>query len=342
MIAPRTPAIWFPAVRAGTGADVFTKRLVQALNKRGISAEITWLPLRAEYAPWSVRAPSPPPWANVAHINTWLHPRFFSGSDLRIVATNHGCVHDPALRPYKSPAQALYHGFWIRRLEARNLAIADCVTAVSRYTAARLKDAFGHQKIEVVSNWVPDDAFVAPKPRATPQQPFRLLYVGTWSRRKGVDLLPQILDHLGAAFELWFTARSSVNTPLPPNMVAIPWTSSATEVRRRMEEADALLFPSRMEGLPLAVLEALACGLPVITTATASLPEVIEHGHNGLLCPIDDVVAFASAARWLAEHPRVWCGMRWNAIATARTRHSERAAVDTYLRLYHRTVKEPA
>ena len=45
------PAVWFPAVRAGTGTDVFTERLVEGLNKRGIRAEITWLPLRAEYAP---------------------------------------------------------------------------------------------------------------------------------------------------------------------------------------------------------------------------------------------------------------------------------------------------
>lgn len=47
-------AVWFPAVRSYSGADVFTERLCAGLNARGIRAEISWLPLRAEYAPWSV------------------------------------------------------------------------------------------------------------------------------------------------------------------------------------------------------------------------------------------------------------------------------------------------
>ena len=65
------PAIWFPTVRTGTGTDVFTERLVEGLNQRGIRAEISWLPLRAEYAPWTVAVPKPPEWATVAHVNTW-------------------------------------------------------------------------------------------------------------------------------------------------------------------------------------------------------------------------------------------------------------------------------
>lgn len=40
-------AVWFPAVRAATGTDVFTERLAAGLTERGIRAEITWLPLRA-------------------------------------------------------------------------------------------------------------------------------------------------------------------------------------------------------------------------------------------------------------------------------------------------------
>ena len=64
------PAIWFPTVRTGTGTDVFTQRLVADLCKRGVRAEITWLPLHAEYAPWTVPIPQSPAWATVAHVNT--------------------------------------------------------------------------------------------------------------------------------------------------------------------------------------------------------------------------------------------------------------------------------
>lgn len=90
------PAVWFPAVRAHSGADVFTERLAEGLRARGIRAEITWLPLRAEYAPWSVPVPKPPAWANIVHTNSWLHPRFLPPS-FPVITTLHSCVHDPAL-----------------------------------------------------------------------------------------------------------------------------------------------------------------------------------------------------------------------------------------------------
>lgn len=47
-------AVWFLTVRAHTGADIFTERLAEGLQKKGIRAEITWLPHRAEYLPWTV------------------------------------------------------------------------------------------------------------------------------------------------------------------------------------------------------------------------------------------------------------------------------------------------
>ena len=105
-------AVWFPAVRTGTGTDVFTERLVAGLSARGIKSGITWLPSRAEYAPWTVAAPEPPSWANVAHVNTWLHPRFIP-RHLPFVATLHHCIHDPALRQYKGQLRTAYHRDWI-------------------------------------------------------------------------------------------------------------------------------------------------------------------------------------------------------------------------------------
>ena len=70
----QAPAVWFPTVRTGTGTDVFTERLVEGLNQRGIRAAISWLPLRAEYAPWTVAIPKPPEWATVTHVNLAAQP----------------------------------------------------------------------------------------------------------------------------------------------------------------------------------------------------------------------------------------------------------------------------
>ena len=325
--------IWFPTVRAGTGADVFAVRLAEGLQRRGVRAEITWLPHRAEYAPWSVAAAKPPSWASVVHINTWLHPRFYAGTGLPILATCHGCVHDPALEPYKSRAQAFYHRHLVRPIEKHSLATAVVVTAVSLYTAEKVTQAFGRKGIEVIANWLPDDAFVR-NGREAPNEPFRLLYVGNWSSRKGSDLLPAIIGELGPEFELQFTGVPPKHTRLPQNMVSLGWSSEPSRVREWMWAADALMFPSRMEGMPLAVLEAMACGLPIIASDTSSLPELIADGRTGLLCPVDDVHAFANAVQRLRGSPTEWKAMGNAAYAWAKAYHSESVALDNYLALY--------
>src|SRR5690606_14034618 len=115
-------------IRAGTGADVFTQRLRDGLKARGIRAEVTWLPHRAEYMPWTVNVPEPPAWANVVHVNTWLHKRFVP-ANIPMIATMHHSVHDAALDPYKSAAQAAYHRFWIRPTEHWILSHASLVVA---------------------------------------------------------------------------------------------------------------------------------------------------------------------------------------------------------------------
>ena len=270
------PRVWFPAIRAGSGADVFTQRLADGLNGQGIRAEITWLPHRAEYAPWSVPTPKPPAWANIVHVNTWLHPRFIP-LHLPVVATMHHVVHDPAFAPYRTRAQALYHRFWIKPIETAVLRRAQAVTAVSRYTAAQVRAVFGRDDVNVILNGIDTDIF-HPGPVRAPHQPFRLLFVGNWSQRKGTDLLAPIMQKLGPDFELWVTSglrdwRDKVS--LPPNIRFLGRVPTTEALVRVYQDADALLFPSRLEGFGLAALEAQACGLPVISTNATALPEVL-------------------------------------------------------------------
>ncbi|MDN5936634.1 MAG: hypothetical protein L0H75_10770, partial [Nitrosospira sp.] len=100
------------------GTDVFTERLAEGLAKRGIRTEITGLPLRAEYAPWTVPIPKPPDWATVAHVNTWLHPQFLP-QHFPVVATIHHSVHHPDAKRYKGFARTAYHRWWITPVELR-------------------------------------------------------------------------------------------------------------------------------------------------------------------------------------------------------------------------------
>jgi len=303
-----TPAVWFPAVRCGTGTDVFTERLTEGLSAHDIPCEVTWLPHRAEYAPWSVPVPKPPPWADVVHINSWLHPRFLP-KDLPLVVTVHHSVHDPILGPYKSFSQTLYHDHWIRPIEAENIRRANRVTAVSRYTAQQIEKSFACHQVTVIHNGIDTENIFTPgPPRRHPHHPFRLLYVGNWMPRKGVDLLAPILTRLGLDFELWYTTGHSGTqnaSQLPENSRCLGRLNTQ-DLIRAYRETDALLFPSRYEGFGLVAAEAMACGLPVIASHTSSLPEIIEDGVTGFLCPLNEASAFAQAARLLQENPRRW------------------------------------
>lgn len=280
------PAIWFPTVRTGTGTDIFTERLVEGLIVRGIRAEITWLPLRAEYLPWTVTIPHPPNWATIVHVNTWLHSRFLP-KNLPVVATLHHSIHDPNLRQYKGWLRAMYHQYWIAPNERRVMQNAHQVTAVSQFVADMAKQTLCDVPIQVIYNGIDTDKFKPDPNVKKPHQPFRLLYVGAWRKLKGVDLLAPIMRELGDGFFLHYTggeAAEKDKATLPPNMVNIGRLTS-DEVIIAMQNADAFLFPSRSEGFGLVVTEAMACGLPVIALKGTAVDEVVEHGVTGYLCP---------------------------------------------------------
>ncbi len=73
------------------------------------------------------------------------------------------------------------------------------------------------------------------------------------------------------------------------------------DVSRLLNGLDAFTLSSRHEGLPVAIMEALAIGLPVIATRAGGIPEAIEHGVSGLLCPIDDPAALADGYVAIAD-----------------------------------------
>jgi len=333
--------IWFPTVRAGTGADVFTLRLVSALQQRGCRAEITWLPHRAEYAPWSVSPPSPPPWATIVHINSWLHNRFIP-PNLPVVVTLHSCVHDPAFMPYKNLPRRLYHRLWVKHCEARSMARADATTAVSRYTAQRAMEAFGRTDIIPIHNWIDTNRF-SPLERQKPHHPFRLLFVGKPSKRKGADLLPEIMRKLGPDFELRFTGTEeelSVYGAIPPNIIPLGRIHNEDVLIEAYRTSDALLFPTRLEGMSLVTLEAHSCGLPIIGTYASSMPEVVEDGKTGHLCIKDKVSSFVEAAAALKNNSNIWIEMKDAARNRALKFFNAKNIISSYLDIYARIFQE--
>ena len=335
IFSTQEPAVWFPAIKAGSGADTFTEQLAIGLQKQGIRAEITWLPHHAEYLPWLIKKPVKPDWANIVHVNSWLPARFL-GHGLPIVANVHLCVQDPALSPYKSFPQKLYHQLWVTPVERTVIQHANRVIAVSKYTAQKVTSFFNAPNVSFIHNGV-DTHIFRPIEEKPPGAVFRLLYAGNHSSRKGFNLLPEIMRQLGPAYELVYTAgRDHVSTHLPNNMHALPRLSWPLEMAKVYQQVDALLFPSQLEGFGLVAAEAMACGVPVIASNNSSLPEIIEHEVNGLLCPSQDINAFVDAIRKLANNRQMYLDMT----QAARQHIQQEFYVDKMVEQYIRTYRE--
>jgi glycosyltransferase involved in cell wall biosynthesis len=75
------------------------------------------------------------------------------------------------------------------------------------------------------------------------------------------------------------------------------------EVRGVLAESDVFLFPSHSEGLPNAVIEAMAAGLPVIATKVGGLPDLIRHQDNGFLVEVGDVASMTTRISELLARP---------------------------------------
>lgn len=293
----RKPGIWLPTIRAGTGADVFTQRLCDGLNAKGVRAEIAWLPHRAEYLPWTVAVPQLPAWASVVHVNSWLPQRFWPRG-VPVVVTVHHLVHDPAFRPYRSVLQAAYHELLIRRRELRAIRDAAAVTTVSDYVRETVAAFSGRKDIVIIHNWVDCDKF---RPGADSSLPdsgsLRLFMAGSRSRRKGIDLLPGLAKALGPGFEIRYAGGYGGGTPTVEGIVELGRVNEVALVRE-YRACDAVVSLSRYEGFGYTALEAMACGKPFYGFDTSALPEVVGHA-GGVLVPVDDVHALAEALREL-------------------------------------------
>lgn len=333
--------IWFPTIVGNSGADVYTRRLARALAKCNIDVQIDWFPTAYQFAPSMLSRRPPPPGTRVIHANSWS-AFAFKRANLPLVVTEHHCVFDPSYRPHQNLAQFLYHTQVIRRYAMRSYAQASAVVAVSAFTAQSLRTAAGLTDVDVLPNFIDTHRYrPAATPGYTPHRPFRLLFVGNPTSRKGGDLLVPIMRRLGADFELRFTSglRGETRVNYPKNMIPLGRLDDA-ELIRAYQECDALLYPSRFEGFGYSALEAMACGKPVVASDCTSLPEVTPDGVTGLLCKTGDVDEFAEACRRLARDDSLRNQLGNNARNRAVGHFSEDVAIQRYLSLYERVAGE--
>ena len=333
--------IWLPYVQAGSGSDVYVEALASGLADAGQEVVLSPLARVWQFIPWPLRLLEAPPETDVILANTY-NGFAFRRPGCKLVLVEFHCVLDATYAPYRSWLQALYHESLMRLFQRASLRAADALVAISASTARGINAALGGPGVEVIPTGI-DTGFFLPSPNDVAQdrhRPIELLFVGNLIRRKGADLLPEIMRKLGPGFELRYTSGLRSKDPYSdvPNMKPLG-RLSREELRDAYRRADILLFPTRFEGFGYAAAEAMACGTPVVTSACSSLPELVEDGVTGRLCPVDDTDAFVAAVRSLAGNSDELQAMGRRARAAAVANFGLAGWVEGYLRLFNRLVE---
>jgi glycosyltransferase involved in cell wall biosynthesis len=97
------------------------------------------------------------------------------------------------------------------------------------------------------------------------------------------------------------TARAHVNRLGLADRVSLPGWIDHAAVQELLDRTDVFVLPSLSEGMPMAILEALSYGVPVVATPVGAIPEVVGHERNGLIIPVGDLDALVEALARLLD-----------------------------------------
>ncbi|MEO7413149.1 MAG: glycosyltransferase family 4 protein [Opitutaceae bacterium] len=198
------------------------------------------------------------------------------------------------------------------------LALADVVFVASSYTKQTLLSAphfngnvvvvpYGSPRLPAVA------ASATPDRRRSVVGKLRVLFVGSLGQRKGLSYLFDACRKLGTGVELTIIGQK----PLEPcaildrELTAVRWlpTCPHSQVLSEMAANDVFVFPSLFEGFGLVLLEAMAMGLPIITTAHTAGPDLIRDGVEGFIVPIRSALSIAERLEKLRLEPALRAAM---------------------------------
>ena len=318
------------APNATLGGEVYDRETLQALAARGVECEIilptgtqvseveNWhisrIPLRRGYR-WFVSNPLFVPYIGQVYRKRPFHL-------LRVHSLRYtGLAALWARKRYKLPVPIVMHHHhldgdrWTNQIDRTAAQQADLIITVSQFAKDQLIDAFklDPNKVVFAYNGVNESY----KPVSEAQKTYLrqqngvdksplLLHVGSLIPRKNLPFLMKIFQQVLQQFptaKLWLVGQGPQFTALK-NLGESLGIASAVHFAGHLSEndklhayqmADLLVSSSLMEGFGLAVVEAMACGLPVVAGQVGALPEVIHHQKTGLLVPPNDHDSFVDA-----------------------------------------------
>ena len=224
----------------------------------------------------------------------------------------------------------------------------DAHVAVGEASARRMEDfyALGRGTILSVPNCVPD---VMERPAPPPVRPDGQLVVGSvgrLDRMKAHDVLLRAMVQvdgvrvviLGEGDQRSALEKLATGLGVRDRLDLLGWVDNP---RAYLPKFDVIALPSRSEGFPLAIIEAMLAARPVVATHVGSVAEAVSDGETGILVPKDDCDSLATALRRLRDDPalRTRLGQRGREVAVAHFTVEHMAA--NYEQLWYKVVSTP-
>jgi glycosyltransferase involved in cell wall biosynthesis len=275
-----------------------------------------------------------------------------------------------------APRQAGSQVSWLRRTLPRAVQFkfrllgaallgADRVCPTSRFAANLVERAYGLPADAqcVIPNGVSDEflrepaadeawraPWQDPDPSAAAPESFAV-YFGRIAREKGVNAILDALVVAGAApAHFVFAGRGPELASLQARVRQlqlerrvhfVTWLD-APQLAALVRHASFAVLPSLEESFGNTMAEALALGVPVISTNAGSIPEIVEHGRTGLLVPVGDAVALGAAIKALAGDAALRRKLGEAGRAEVRGRLGWDATAAAFERVYEECVRRPA
>jgi len=187
---------------------------------------------------------------------------------------------------------------WMRTFAKRVMSKADYIimqgSSWQSFYGKNLK--IGSSKLKVINNWINSEPYSGGNPQQS-NQPLRAVFLGWVEPNKGIHDLLHVIADLKTTEVLWqiagdgksFEAMKTLAHELGiENQVKFLGWVKGEEKIDLLTSSDFFLLPSYNEGLPNALLEAMASGLACVATRVGAIPDVIEDGVDGILIEAGD------------------------------------------------------
>jgi len=255
---------------------------------------------------------------HIIHLHTsqgiaWLKDTFF-------VLVGKACRCRVVLHMHGGNFAEIYNrsNYLIQRYTCSISSLADAVIEVSAERRRHLAQIVPIERVITFRNCINVDA-ISPGFSDRSSNGARALFLGVVGPSKGtLDLLEAMarLKSRGCSLRLWIAGHEEregdlarAHTRLQEldledvcHLVGMVRGASKSQLLR---EASLFVLPSYQEALPMAVLEAMAAGLPIVATAVGGIPEVVKDGYNGFLVTPGDVEALVEKLAILASDPHL-------------------------------------